>query len=188
MKSTFYIFWLSILFVFKVAAASEPSKFAIIVGNLDAPIKIFEYTSLTCDHCAVCHAKVLPVIKAKYIDTGKAVLIIEHFPMDMFGAMAAITIGNIPQEKRIAAVDKFFADQKKWTGDKHVTEISAICGVDPKLTQQLFDDEKNRNTIMEVRLKAQKELNVDATPTFVINGKKAKTPTVEDIEKLINTA
>jgi len=129
---------------------------------------------------------VLPVLKAKYIDTGKAVLVIEPFPMDMFGAMAAIALGSLPQEKRLDAVDKFFADQKKWTGDKHVTEISKICGIDPKLTQQLFDDEKNRNTLMEVRLKAHQELKVDATPTFVIDGKKAKAPTMEAIELLLN--
>ena len=41
------------------------------IGATDAPVKIVEYLSFTCPHCAHFHADVYPKLKADYIDTGK---------------------------------------------------------------------------------------------------------------------
>ena len=40
------------------------------LGNPDAPVKIVEYASFTCPHCATFHLDVLPNIKEKYLDKG----------------------------------------------------------------------------------------------------------------------
>ena len=51
----------------------------LVLGKADAPITIVEYASMTCGHCASFHNKVLPdVLKEKYIDTGKARLIMSR--------------------------------------------------------------------------------------------------------------
>ena len=41
------------------------------LGVIDAPVKMIEYASFTCPHCANFHADVFPKLKADYIDTGK---------------------------------------------------------------------------------------------------------------------
>jgi len=190
MKSIARTFLLSVLLIFKAAAAEyvPPSKFAVVIGQDKVPVTLYVYTSFTCNHCADGHAKVLPVIIAKYVKTGKAKIIIEPFPMEMFGSMAAIVLGSLPQEKRLAAMDKLFAKQKEWIGDQHVKKISEICGVDPKVTQKLFDDANNRSALMEVRMYAQNKLKVNATPTVFANGVMAKEPSVKEIEKVIVAA
>ena len=54
----------------------------ISLGKEDAPNTIVEYASMTCPHCATFHKTVLPELKTKYIDTGKARLILREFPLD----------------------------------------------------------------------------------------------------------
>src|SRR5438094_4550617 len=46
-----------------------------VLGKADAPITIIEYASLTCPHCAHFEVDVLPKLKTKWIDTGKAKLV-----------------------------------------------------------------------------------------------------------------
>ena len=41
------------------------------LGNPDAPVKITEYASFTCPHCAVWTNEVLPEFKTRFIDTGQ---------------------------------------------------------------------------------------------------------------------
>jgi hypothetical protein len=40
-------------------------------GSKDAPVTIIEYASMTCSHCAHFHETTYPILKSKYIDTGK---------------------------------------------------------------------------------------------------------------------
>src|ERR1700683_4454834 len=53
-----------------------------ILGKPDAPITIVEYASLTCPHCAHVATEVLPKLKPKWIDTGKAKLVMRDYPLD----------------------------------------------------------------------------------------------------------
>ncbi|TIP69151.1 MAG: DsbA family protein, partial [Mesorhizobium sp.] len=52
------------------------------LGKDDAKVTIVEYASMTCPHCAHFHETTLPALKTKYIDTGKARLILREFPFD----------------------------------------------------------------------------------------------------------
>ncbi len=54
----------------------------IIIGKADAPVTIVEYASMTCSHCRDFHSETYPKIKADYLDTGKAKLILREFPFD----------------------------------------------------------------------------------------------------------
>ena len=44
------------------------------LGSPDAKVKIVEYLSFTCPHCAHFHAEIFPKLKADYIDGGKVLL------------------------------------------------------------------------------------------------------------------
>ena len=41
------------------------------IGDETAPIKMVEFASLTCGHCARFHNEVFPLLKKDYIDNGK---------------------------------------------------------------------------------------------------------------------
>ena len=76
-----------------------------ILGKPDAPITIVEYASLTCPHCAHFANDVLPELKKKWIDTGKAKLVLRDFPLDEPALRAAMIARCAPPE-RFYAVDR----------------------------------------------------------------------------------
>ncbi len=62
----------------------------IIIGKIDAKIAIIEYASMTCGHCASFHKNVLPALREKYLDTGKARLIFREFPLEDLAVAASM--------------------------------------------------------------------------------------------------
>ena len=65
-----------IFLVSRVSNAEDSSVLNItendfVIGNIDAPITIIEYASMSCSHCASFHNDTLPDLKKEYIDTGK---------------------------------------------------------------------------------------------------------------------
>ena len=54
------------------AAATEIQDDDRILGNVDAPITIVEFASLTCGHCADFHTTTFPQLKESWIDDGRA--------------------------------------------------------------------------------------------------------------------
>lgn len=74
-----------------------------VLGRADAPVTIIEYASFTCSHCANFATTVLPEIKSRYIDTGKAKLIFRDLPT------APLQVSNIAAAiGRCAAPERFF--------------------------------------------------------------------------------
>jgi protein-disulfide isomerase len=162
-----------------------------ILGNPDAPITIVEYASLTCPHCAHFANEVLPELKKKWIDTGKAKLVLRDYPLDEPGLRAAMIARCAPPDRFYAYVDTLFAAQEKWVMAKDYREALARLVKIGGMSKDEFDNcLKNtalENKIVEGRLVASKELDVNSTPTFFINGTKfAGAPTVEEFDKALS--
>jgi protein-disulfide isomerase len=162
-----------------------------ILGNPDAPITIVEYASLTCPHCAHFANDVLPELKKKWIDTGKAKLVLRDFPLDEPALRAAMIARCAPPDRYYAYVDTFFAAQEKWVTARDYRDTLARLVKLGGMSKDEFDNcLKNtalENKIVEGRLTASKELDVNSTPTFFINGTKfAGAPTVEDFDKVLS--
>jgi protein-disulfide isomerase len=51
-----------------------------VLGSTEAPVTIITYASFTCPHCAEFHHSILPQIKARYIDSGRARLVYRDLP------------------------------------------------------------------------------------------------------------
>jgi len=161
-----------------------------ILGNPDAPITIVEYASLTCPHCAHFANDVLPELKKKWIDSGKAKLVLRDYPLDEPALRAAMIARCAPPDRFYAYVDTFFAAQDKWVMARDYREALARLVKLGGMSQDEFDNcLKNtelENKIVEGRLVASKELDVNSTPTFFINGTKfAAAPTVEEFDKVL---
>ena len=60
---------------------SDPRMQEHALGNPKAPVRIDEYYSLDCPHCAAFVTETLPDLTKNYIDTGKAYLVLHDFPL-----------------------------------------------------------------------------------------------------------
>src|SRR5947208_11951275 len=162
-----------------------------VLGNPDAPITIVEYASLGCPHCAHFTNDVLPEIKKAWIDTGKVKLVLRDFPLDEPSLRAAMIARCAPPDRFYAFADTFFASQEKWLQARDYRDALARLAKLGGMSREEFDScLKNtalENKIVETRLVASKELDVNSTPTFFINGTKfTGAPTVEEFDKALS--
>jgi protein-disulfide isomerase len=146
-----------------------------VLGNADAPVTIVEYASMTCPHCATFHANTLPVIKEKYIDTGKARLIFREFPFDP-RAEAGFMLARCADDNYFAMVDVLFKQQKSWAPVENardaLLQISRLAGFSQESFEACLTDQKLLDDIRAVRKRGADDFRVEATPTFFINGNK----------------
>jgi protein-disulfide isomerase len=73
------------------AAVAKPVSLPdIAIGSEKAPITLTEYSSMSCPHCAAFSQNVFPMLRTKYIDTGKVRFVFREFPLDIKAAAASI--------------------------------------------------------------------------------------------------
>ena len=155
-----------------------------ILGKPDAPITIIEYASLTCPHCAHFSVDVLPKLKEKWIDTGKAKLVLRDFPLDEPALRAAMVARCAPPDKFYAFAETLFADQQQWVLAKDykaaLARIALLGGMNKTTFDACLANKANEDKVLQSRLVAAQKLGVDSTPSFFINGKKFSGAPEED--------
>jgi protein-disulfide isomerase len=162
-----------------------------VLGNADAPITIIEFASFTCPHCAHFAADVLPKLKKKWIDTGKARLVLRAFPRDEADLQAAMVTQCAPPEKYYPLVDTLFEMQEKWVVAKDwhaaLQSIALLGGISKKDFDACVANKQLEDQVAQSRLTATQQLGVNSTPTFFVNGKKYESdPTVEGFDQLLS--
>jgi protein-disulfide isomerase len=184
----------------KPDAAKAASLLAVtaqdrILGNPKAPITIIEYASLSCPHCAHFENEVLPAIQKKWIDTGKARLVMRDFPLNPPALDAEVLARCLPPSRYYPLVRTMFANQDEWVKDGWRDALQRLLkfdGINKAAFDKCFAKEKYKKLQDEVvgsRLVAAQQLGVDATPTFFINGKKFEgEPTVAGFDQALAVA
>ena len=161
-----------------------------ILGSNSAQIIIEEYASMSCGHCASFHVRTLPIIKDKYIDTGKAKLLFRDFPLDRTAMLGSMVTQCMNDQQFFPVLNRLFQKQAEWTQSDNILE-SIYKSLQPlgieksMLVSCLEDNETNKNrwkSLLEGRDYAAKHRGVDATPTFFVNGQRVEGRF--DIEKL----
>jgi protein-disulfide isomerase len=149
----------------------------IVLGNHDAPITIIDYSSFTCPSCANFHNDILPALEEKYIDTGKVKLIFRSYAMRALDLKASAIAICAPKDKFYSFVKVLFKTQNNWSQEATnpittLENIARLGGMSSEQVKTCFNDKHIEDEIVNIRHIAQNELKVNATPTFIINGKK----------------
>ena len=144
------------------------------IGSKNAPIKIKEYFSLTCGHCANFHVKTLPQLKERYIDTGKVQLEFIDYPLDRLAIIAATLARTLPTEDGyLEAVSILLKKQKQWAYSKkpldELRSIAKLFGVSSKQFDEILKNIPLMQEIINKMEKESKNFNIESTPTFIIN-------------------
>jgi protein-disulfide isomerase len=147
-----------------------------VLGKPDAPITIVEYASLTCPHCAHFAADVLPALTRKWIEPGKAKLVLRDFPLDEPALRAAMVARCAPPDRFYPLIETLFASQDKWAVAKDwrgaLEKIAVLAGIGKAQAEACLNDKAVEDRVTQSRLTAATRLDVNSTPTFFINGKK----------------
>jgi protein-disulfide isomerase len=149
------------------------------LGDAKAPVTIFEFASMSCPHCAAFEQNVFPMVRSKYIDTGKVRFVFREFPLDIKAAAASMLarcIANGDAEKFFGAIDTMFKQQDVlMTQTKEsLQRIGKGAGMDDQGAEACVKDQALLDKLSADEKFAEQELKVDATPTFFINGEMVK--------------
>ncbi|MBP8245829.1 MAG: DsbA family protein [Phenylobacterium sp.] len=150
------------------------------LGDPKAPVKITEYASASCTHCATFNNEVFPALKAKYIDTGKVHYTFKEFltPPVEVAAAAFLTARCAGKDKYFSVLDAVFQAQNEMftTGDMRgvLLRVAQSAGMTEPQFNACITDEAALKALNERVEKASRDEKITATPTFLINGEKMK--------------
>jgi protein-disulfide isomerase len=162
------------------------------LGDVNAPVKIVEYMSMTCPHCANFHNKTFDVIKTKYIDTGKAYFVIREFPFDPRAAAAFMLARCAPEGQYYPFVSMLFKQQQSWAVAQDaraaLLQMSKLAGFSQESFEACLTNQKLLDDVNSTMQRGASEFGVNSTPTFIINGKRyAGDMSVESMSALIDS-
>lgn len=161
--------------------AVEPVKISIdddpIIGNIDAPITIIEFSDFQCPFCARFHTQTLPLLLEEYIEQGKVKLVFRDFPIESIHpnalpASIAAECAN-DQNKFREMHDVLFEKQNSWNRLQTNDALSLFSqyASEMQLDQELFDScLTNGKHIPEIQndLNDGRDYGVSGTPGFFI--------------------
>ena len=149
------------------------------MGDPDAPVKIEEFASLSCPHCATFHKMVLPELKEQYIDTGKVYFIFTDFPLNAPALAGSVIARCLPESRYFKFMSFLFEKQDDWAfGGQHVDYLkqnARLLGLNEEKADACLNSEEIRTGLVSAMQEAQQEHEIRSTPSFVINDKQVVT-------------
>jgi protein-disulfide isomerase len=149
------------------------------LGNPDAPVKITEYASFTCSHCAAFHATTFKPLKAEFIDTGKVEFTLREVYFDRYGLWAAMMARCGGDIRYFGITDILFETQQDWAGSEdpnvvveNIKKIGRTAGMDDATLDACMKDGAMAEALVARFEENMKADGVEGTPTLFINGTK----------------
>ncbi|GLS88730.1 thiol-disulfide oxidoreductase [Cypionkella aquatica] len=163
------------------------------IGQMDAKVKIVEYLSFTCPHCAAFHSEVYPQLKADYIDTGKVRLEYHEVYFDRYGLWAAMMARCGGEMRYMGITDIVLDTQQDWAGSddpnvvvENLKKIGRTAGMDDAQLDICMKDAAMADALVkhfETNMAADK---IEGTPTFIINGTKHSNMAYDDLKAVLD--
>ncbi|MCB2128370.1 MAG: DsbA family protein [Rhodobacteraceae bacterium] len=165
----------------------------MMLGQADAPVEVIEYASFTCPHCQHFHETVFGQLKTNYIETGKVRFVYREVYFDKFGLWAAAVARCGGPAKYFPISDIIYDTQREWIGEGNADEISENLkkiGIKAGMTADQVDacmkDETQLKAMVETYQANATKDEINATPSFVINGQKYSNMPYEDFAKILD--
>ncbi|HMO06992.1 MAG TPA: DsbA family protein [Paracoccaceae bacterium] len=177
----------------QTSAADLPAVEEMTMGNPDAPVKIIEYASYTCPHCATFHEAVLKPLKRDYIETGKVHFTLREVYFDRYGLWAAMVARCGGPERYFGISEVLFQTQRDWAGTddpqkavQNLRRIGRTAGMDDaQLDACMNDGAKAQAMVATFQAQTQAD-DVQGTPTLMINGVKHSNMSYADLRAIID--
>ena len=176
--------------------AAKTAAGAYVIGNPRAAVKLIEYASYTCSHCAEFSIQSDKELKGRLIRTGAVSLEFRHFVFNAIDLAAAVLARCTGPRGFAATTTHLFATQGEWLprGAAFLTanqqriqmypragQVRALAdgsgltaavvarGLSPKAVDACFADTAEIDRILAMT--ANKPAAITSTPSFYVNGK-----------------
>ena len=163
------------------------------MGNPDAPVKLTEYASFTCPHCAAFNEEVFQDLKKNYIDTGKVFFTYREVYFDRYGLWAGMIARCGGADRYFGFVETYYSTRDTWLNSDDPAVIAANLkriGRTGGMTDAALDTCLNNTAFAEALVanfqKTSTEDNVEGTPTFIINGEKFSNMAYDEFAKVLD--
>lgn len=171
--------------------AAGPGDFSL--GSADAKIKMVEYASFTCPHCAKFHETVFGQMKKDYIDTGKLSFTLREVYFDRYGLWAALIARCGGEMKYFGIHDMLFAKQTEWAASEdpaqvveNLKSIGRAAGLEDAAMDACLNDTANAEALIKQFQTNFEADGVEGTPTLFINGTKYSNMAYEDLKVILD--
>jgi protein-disulfide isomerase len=161
----------------KASGPTGPAEGDMSMGSPSAKVKVVEYASASCPHCARVNNDVFPVFKAKYIDTGKVYYTFKEYltPPENVAAAGFLVSRCAGKDKYFTILDAIYHSQQEMfqTGDFRgvLLRIAESAGLTEPQFNACLNDEAAMKALNARVTRAVQEDKVTGTPTFFFNGK-----------------
>ncbi len=176
---------------------SETPEGGFVMGNPNAPVKLMEYASYTCPHCADFSREASETLTNEYVKSGRVSW--EFRPYGLFPTDPGITMLVRCQGPAAAFLlaEQLYAEQEQWLNrvrsmpeaeadrlqslpaEQRIPALVRATGLDQFFRQRgmaqgridsCLADSKGLDRVMEISKIGVDKYNVQGTPTFFING------------------
>ena len=162
----------------------------IIAGSLEAPVTIYEFSSLGCTHCADFHLNGLPKLKKDFLDKGLINIVLVHFPLEKRSMQAAMLAECVEPLRKPSFVNLVFSRQHEWVlspdPTKYFLKYAAQNGMSESDFKKCLKNDDIAKDILANRQEAIDKLKIEGTPAFLVSseGRNEIIYGFSDIEKI----
>ena len=180
-----------------LATASRTAEGAIVIGNPAAKVKLVEYLSMTCPHCAMLSVEAMPALKRDYIAKGLVSLEVRHAVRDGYDFVASLLLRCEPPANYLGAIEALFATQDAWmtkggsakndpgfeakSADEKMALVAKAAGFDgffakrgmtPKAYAACMGDARAKEQLAKMAGDSWERDAIPGTPLILINGER----------------
>ena len=179
------------------SVVSQTPEGGFVMGNPNAKVKLIEFASLTCPHCAEFEEQGGQALIDNYVKKGLVSYEFRNFVRDPYDITAALVSRCGGASSFFGLTRAFFASQAEWIGKiqtadpaqlqalesqgpqaqfKALAEIAgfpafaAMRGVPKAKTEACLADPAAATQLVQMNSDAVSNFNVTGTPMFAING------------------
>src|SRR4030095_12101585 len=176
---------------------SKTPEGGFVMGNPNAKVKLVEFGSLTCPHCAAFEAEGGKALVDNYVKKGLGSWEFRTFVRDPFDMTATLLARCGGTASFFGLTRNLFADQRDWVGKIQAADpakvqalqamppsqqfstiadlgglkqYASMRGVPRAKADQCLGNEQEINKLVQMNSDAISTYNIPGTPTFLING------------------
>jgi len=144
-----------------------------ILGDPNAPIKVVEFFSMTCGHCANFHNITFPKVKSDMIERGLIQFEMRPFPLDGLALRGHALARSLPTSRYFPMVKALMSQHKQWVRAEDplaaLMKIARLAGISEAEFNKTMSNRTLLEKLVEMRQIALDDWNISSTPSFVIN-------------------